>query len=115
MKRLNGWQRIGIVASVVWMIGGTLWLRESEANSRGTYANSSLLLCNLRVKAGDKSAADCLAEYQINWKLEVTEHEAEIDAGAFGMALVALGAAWLLGLALVGLGRLVRAGFRQSQ
>jgi hypothetical protein len=89
MKGLNGWQRIGIVASIVWMIGGTHWLRESDANARGTYANSSLSLCNMRVRAGDKSAADCLAEYQINWKLEVIDHQAEIDAGAFGLALIA--------------------------
>jgi hypothetical protein len=29
-----------------------------------------------------------LAEYQINWQQEVTEHEAEIDAGAVGLALI---------------------------
>ena len=26
MKRLNGWQRIGVILSVAWIIGGGLWL-----------------------------------------------------------------------------------------
>jgi hypothetical protein len=50
---------------------------------------SQLKPFTLRVRAGDKSAADCLAEYQVNWKLEVIDHQAEIDAGAFGLALIA--------------------------
>jgi|GEM_PF-4925108 len=28
MKRLNGWQRIGIILSVLWMVGGWFWTRD---------------------------------------------------------------------------------------
>jgi hypothetical protein len=33
MKGLNGWQRIGIVASIVWMIGGPPWLPHVDASN----------------------------------------------------------------------------------
>ena len=31
-RRLNGWQRIGIVFSIAWFLGGTIWTRVVAVN-----------------------------------------------------------------------------------
>ena len=37
--RLNGWQRIGVIASVCWAIGGGLWINyhDHQLNERLRY------------------------------------------------------------------------------
>ena len=62
--RLNGWQRIGVVVSVVWMIGGTIWgvgfIGEHSATALSTYK-----LCLADHDAlGAPDLATCSANYQ---------------------------------------------------
>ena len=34
MKRLNGWMRLRVIASVVWMVGGAITVGTSISNER---------------------------------------------------------------------------------
>jgi len=43
--RLNGWQRIGIVLSVVWVIGGGLWGNAIAIRDGGATAETEFGLC----------------------------------------------------------------------
>src|SRR5262245_2839657 len=42
---LSGWKRIGIVASVVWMLGGSIWFSEQTADRLAGWASSSVQTC----------------------------------------------------------------------
>jgi hypothetical protein len=37
---LNGWVRIGIVLSILWMVGGTFWFWQQQANQRMLFAKA---------------------------------------------------------------------------
>jgi hypothetical protein len=42
MMRLNGWQRIGIIASVAWVIGGSIWALMDEHDAYRVAMNGAL-------------------------------------------------------------------------
>jgi hypothetical protein len=42
---LNGWQRIGIVASVCWFIGGGLWINGLVIDALGASARDDYRRC----------------------------------------------------------------------
>jgi hypothetical protein len=96
MRRLhlNGWQRIGIVLSVVWAIVGGLWGR----------------------KLMFQEWATCLETYHdLDWC--DTNYQWALDAEwpmAAIVGLVPIPIAWLLAYALIGLVHWIRRGFTAS-
>jgi hypothetical protein len=107
--RVNGWQRIGIVASVIWAIGAPIYLdhaAQQEANERfsGTYRlcrdvpSNDPDQCYQRASA----ASDSVPRYNL------------ISASTAVFAFLSIGLGWLLAYALVYLGRWIRAGFKSS-
>jgi hypothetical protein len=72
--RLNGFQRIGVVLSVVWAVGAFLYVRKQQMKFGFDYAKSHFDTC-----MSHSVVADCVAKmdkelstaYQIGWE-EVT-------------------------------------------
>jgi hypothetical protein len=98
--RLNGWQRIGIVASVVWAIGGPR-MNVANASFIGRVldvdrANNDFDRCRERAK----DAYDSVPRYPL------------LSANGAFVALVPVALGWLIAYALVYLGRWIRAGFK---
>ena len=105
--RLNGWQRIGIVASVIWAIGAPIYLdtaAQRDAMEQFDQTHKACLdnprndfdVCFRRASA----ASDSVPRYHFT-----------SANGAF-VALVPLPIAWVIAYALVYLGRWIRAGFK---
>jgi hypothetical protein len=99
--RLNGWQRIGIVLSVVWMLVGALWAHHFlfapvyEADSKCRSAVTDLTFCD-----GIYKRQMAIAR-QISPTITV-------------LTLAPIPIVWVLAYALVSLVRWIRAGFKRE-
>lgn len=56
--RLNVWQRAGIVASVLWMVGGALWARASIVKQAVDVTTGIRLMCERGERDGCNKAMD---------------------------------------------------------
>jgi hypothetical protein len=69
--KLNGWQRIGVIASVVWVVGSFLYVRKQQMKFGLDYAKFHFDMC-----MSHSVVADCVAKmdkelvtaYQIGWE-----------------------------------------------
>ena len=71
MKYLNGWQRIGIVLSVAWLIGSFVYVRHNQIQHRKDLVNFLFQKCT-----ESNEVADCLKNIDfvvspanINWEI----------------------------------------------
>jgi hypothetical protein len=96
--RLNGWQRIGIVLTVLWAIGGTIWEVSSIIESDTSY--DSYDACVLKPNA-DRRACD--QEFE-------TQQFKEVRRGLV-FVLAPIPIAWLIAYGLIALARWIRRGF----
>src|SRR5262245_57540869 len=78
--RLNGWQRIGIVASVVWMIVGGMWGNEVGLR-QGDYVGEAYVRClaerSVQPDGGPPQDFDwgsCKARFEKDWAEAVKDH-----------------------------------------
>lgn len=119
--RLNGWQRIGVVLSVLWGIGAAYY--ESNAiNARETAAISDQVELLRRICRMEQDQAitesrpfnrDCVEEFRKN--VDDFLRNPAFRESRWSIALAALVPilfGWLLAYSLVGLFKWIRAGFR---
>lgn len=102
--KLNGWQRIGVVASVLSGIAGAIYERNKQIGFANDFLNSSINRCL-------PSDADACVElaYKTHSNLLALD-----GAGISNILFVALGpiiAGWLLAYMLLKVFRWVKAGF----
>jgi hypothetical protein len=103
--RLNGWQRLGIIASCLWAIGGALWGNEIGLHE-GDWVMQTYAFCLRR----QIDWGPCQQALDNAWPDAIRYHW--WYAAILGLAPIPLG--WLLAYAGVGLVRWVRTGFRHS-
>jgi hypothetical protein len=105
--RFNGWQRFGIVLSILWAIVSCLYIRYEQLQN----ANERSVLTYNRCKDAPNDAADrqCIADTASTYRM----HEGSWGSAAF-IALIPIPIAWLLAYGLVFLGRWIRRGFITS-
>jgi hypothetical protein len=109
--RLNGWQRIGIVLSVVWAVVGPIYIeQEHEAYARDE-ARFSYRLCR-DAQSSSADPSECSKDYDrtyeafLGWKP---------SWGNWALlAFVPIVGGWLLMWGIVALVRWIRRGFRLS-
>ena len=115
--RLNGWQRIGLVASIVWVLAGGFWGNEialDEAWER-TSAQRDLCVAENKRRYGEYGPYEqvwtpCSDQFGANYVRNTEGHW--MFAALF--ALVPLSIAWLIAYVLIALGRWIRAGFAKQ-
>ena len=111
-KRLNGWQRIGVVLSVIWLIGGGMLTYQIVLGAGGTCTVDHTTL----------SEADQLALNARDYQKMITAGlltvrracDEEIYFRSLVYTVIPLVVAWLLVYGLVWLVRWVAAGFKQD-
>lgn len=99
--RLNVWQRLGVVASILWMLGGGVW-------QRARYAAMALVHYRMTRDECAGSAGDCLQA--ANVAADQVLKESWPDVASFALTPVIL--AWALAYVTVWTGRWVLAGRR---
>lgn len=117
--RLNGWQRIGIILSVIWAIGGGIWGNTMALDEAGKLTSLQLDSCvatnraRLRLKPGESEPYDKV--WTPCWELHAKNFMHHADGhwyAAAGVGLVPIPIAWLIVYGLVVLGRWIRRGFK---
>jgi hypothetical protein len=106
--RLNGWQRIGIVASVIWAIGAPIYLdNEAQSDAEKRYSRVYGSCRDVPSNEPELCAQRAGAAYG-----SVPRYHFTSANGTF-VALAPIPVGWLLTYALVYLIRWIRAGFKQ--
>jgi hypothetical protein len=88
MMKLNGWKRIGIIASVVWILGAGVHTYDSEIDSASGFIASTHVACDsdLAGKTGDaytKSFNECNKQADDSLPLALTNARLETALVAF--------------------------------
>lgn len=105
MNRLNGWQRIGIIASVLWAIGGFFAMQVEVSDRAARFAEGMTAGC-YQVK----SAAQCSADWSEHF--QAVQRPGQLDVVLFALVPIPLG--WGIAYLCLWLARWVRRGFQQS-
>ena len=105
--RLNGWQRLGVVASIAWaLVGG--YIGNDAGIHQGDYVTDALTRC-LETSNGDDSA--CTRNFYRDYPEAVKYHWA--DAAIVGLGPIPFG--WLLIYGFIALVRWIARGFRPTK
>ncbi len=108
--RLNGWQRLGIVASVAWAIGAWFYTTQSFVMQAASVSRETIESCVNRQMDQGQSVSDCPNEGLEARSLELLHKN---ETAAFN-ALVPIAIAWLLVYIVVWIVRWVRRGFQPA-
>ena len=93
--RLNGWQRIGVVASVIWVIVGPIYVMTRDENYAREQASLSMRACY------EAEHKDCLKQFDATY---TAFRKITPGWGSWAiLAFVPIVAAWLMALGLVAL------------
>lgn len=105
--RLNGWQRIGIVLSVLWFFVGGFW-GNGIGLHEGDWAMNAYIFClDHDTEPGMQTATQCSATFDKQWPEAIKYHWWE----ALIVAVVPIPIAWLLAYFGIWLFRWIRKGF----
>ncbi len=103
--RLNGWQRIGVVVSCLWAIGGA-FLGHDYGIHQGDYVLRALARCLEHQTDWDP----CHQAFSRDWPVAIADHW--LYAAVVGLIPIPLG--WLGAYGGIALVRWIRSGFKLS-
>jgi hypothetical protein len=110
-RRLNGWQRIGIVLSVLWAVGAAIHVRNSDLEGANRFADLSYKVCtNEKLLAHGTDSASCDQKRQDAITKWMKDGNSNMNV-AIG-ALLPIPFGWLAGFILLYVVRAQVAGFR---
>jgi hypothetical protein len=107
---MNGWKRIGIILSVLWVIVGGFWTRSMVIGAQSEFAKNEHVFCLEHYQY--HPGRDCDAEFEANWQRDVTDGGINIQNAIFTFGPLLL--AWVLFYIVARLTGWVVAGFRQG-
>lgn len=111
MKRLNGWQRLGVIVSVIWLPIGFLWGNSLFIQVQTDGPERVMMSCNKINSALGKPLEECYKQFHSAYAASIAGHWWAGVVAAILPLLLAWGLAWV-GLCL---GRWVHAGFTKGK
>lgn len=112
MKRLNGWQRIGVVLSILWAIGAAIYNRNNQVHIAQTVLHHNLTGCLDDHRLGimrDGCNEKAVSAYELMLQISAGN---VADILFYSLAPVAIG--WIAIYLVIRIFRWVRAGFRRN-
>jgi hypothetical protein len=112
--KFNGWQRLGIICSVIWFLGGGFWGNKMAIDEGARMAGVEVDNCvaSNKLKFGENGAYSDV--WTPCWKEFPANYVRDIDGHWWSALLVGLGPipfAWLIAWGAIALTRWVRRGF----
>jgi hypothetical protein len=110
---VRGWRRIAIVASVLWFVGGGIWIDGQVMAYMAGPVGWELRQCfeaNFHQPPGTHDWQACNRKFLAEYPAAVAGHWGRSAA----FALVPIPVFWLIGCVLVVLGGWIRAGFARD-
>jgi len=105
---MNGWQRIGVVLSIIWIVSAGLYQRSADMKKAGEMGAWAMDVCTRTQEAkGSNDFSRCSAEFE---KMFYTFAEGSWGNVAF-VAFAPVPVAWLFIYIIVWVARWVRRGF----
>ena len=105
--RLNSWQRLGIVLSVVWAVGGGWYARSVHIETAQKVMDLNYQACaELKSQKNDFNFGPCMENATKSYQIQMQGSLG--DEALLGLAPIPF--AWLLVYALIGGGRWIRRG-----
>ena len=110
--RLNGWQRIGIVVSVVWAVGAAIYQRNADIERAERFVNWAYQVCTeAKSLKHESDFGDCSRELTKNWAIWL-----EGSWGNVALAsLIPIPLGWLLVYVIIRIYRWVKTGFKRER
>jgi len=111
--RLNGWQRIGIVASVIWAIGAPFYLDQAAQQEASAVFSRNYNLC----RDNPSNSSDRCYDQAKRLEKDIVPRYRLLPpdtANVASVSLVPIVLGWLLAYALVYLVRWIWAGFAKQ-
>jgi hypothetical protein len=116
--RLNGWQRIGVLLSILWFIVGGLWINSTVIEDLGAPVVAKHLRClDARSVQPDGTVpkdtdwGPCQAAFNREYPPAIADHW----YWAIAFTLIPIPTVWLLVYGLLALMRWIMAGFASSK
>ena len=97
---LSGWQRVGVVLSVVWLLAGGYW-GNSMGLHRGDFAVTQFTVCMGNSGFPNNASGVCLDQFDRDYAGAIKDHWRE----ALIAGIVPIPVAWLLVYGSIGLVR----------
>jgi hypothetical protein len=115
MRRIGGWQRIGIILSVAWAAVGPFYLNHRAFENAVAEAGMTYHVCRDGQRAGDDPMI-CRARSDevLHWEIRRAIAAPVGSLGWLIIALVPVGLGWLFVYLIVWLFRWVKAGFKST-
>jgi hypothetical protein len=108
---LNGLQRIGIIASVIWLVGGGAIERNTDIRRAGESMGLAYRICTEREAARNSSDfSNCDKAGEEAWRISLVYSWWNAALVAFGPIILA----WPLAYGILGLWRWVKRAFEES-
>ncbi len=101
--KLNRWQRIGVVISILWILGSAIYVRNAQVDVATSSAQYIQKMC---LEMEGAQSEDCSKEFHKNYVDFLRPNWSDIALTAF--APVVLG--WLLVLIIIRVFRWIKAG-----
>lgn len=107
MTRLNGWYRLGIASTVLWLVGATLWFNFiilSDAQSAGQIRAQTCI--DAKAQRNDFDFSSCYRDFSDSYAQAIDGHWLI----SIGVAAACAATAWIIMMMLVFTIRWIRAG-----
>lgn len=114
--RLNGWQRLGVIASIFWAIGGGIWINHLVIGSMSTHVTDWYETCRRAPHPEgphvpfEATLEACSANFLKDYPISIANHG--LYAAAYTALSILIG--WATAYAILAIGRWVQRGFAQS-
>jgi hypothetical protein len=111
LKRLSGWQRAGIVLSILWAIGAGRYAHNSDLEGAKNFANLAYKNCtNQKLLAHDNDLSSCEQQREANIAKWLKDGKSNANIAFLALAPIPFG--WLAGFIFLYIVRAQVAGFK---
>lgn len=103
--QINGWQRVGVVLSVLWAIGAAIYIRNIQVENADSLFQMEYSEC-----LSEKIGSGCIDKVSLQNAMDVTANWSDVTFFAFAPVI----AGWLMAYIALKTFRWIKVGFQKK-